>query len=158
VGYKERVKRALSVCIVVTLLIGAAPAAAGGERLRYREVIDQGRGPGTDRVKWRAYATDRSELRSAWERFNMRGELPRIGFERRVAVFAGTGGSSSCPPDLGGLRLKREEKRILVRILIGTSGAGGCTADWMPRTFVVSVLRSDLPRDDLTVRVRRVDR
>ena len=141
----------LSLFLSTSLLLGTAQAA--GDALRYREVAHQNRGP--DRFKWRTYVTDRSQLRAAWERFNLRGDPPRIGFERRVAIVAGTGGSSSCPPSIGGLRLNREERRIVVRIRIGAKGPAACTADWVPNTFVLSVRRSDVPRGDLDVRVYR---
>ncbi|HJR45559.1 MAG TPA: hypothetical protein VJ927_08120 [Actinomycetota bacterium] len=147
--------RAVPSIVVALLVLGSSPAAAGSEQLPYRDVAHQSRGG--DGFKWRAYATNRSELRSAWKRFHMRGDLPRIGFEHRVAILAGTGGSSSCPPDLAGLRLHREERRIVVRIDTGSSGPGACTDDFWRQTWVVSVRRSDVPRGDLAVRVYRAN-
>ena len=144
----------LTVALIVSC-IAVTPARAANEQLPYKQVAHQDRGPSGDHFKWRAYVTERSELRAAWERFNLRGDPPRIGFERRVAVIAGTGGSSSCPPSVGSLRLNREEKRVVVRIRIGAKGPAACTADWVPNTFVMAVRRSDVPRGDLNVRVYR---
>ena len=146
-------KRIVLTFVFLIALFAPSPAGGAGEEVPYREVAHQQRGPGG--FKWRAYATNRAELRAAWKRFELRGDPPRIGFDRRVAVLAGTGGSSSCPPSVGGLRLNRKEARIVVRIRIGAEGQAACTADWVPNTFVMSVKRSELPRGDLNVRVYR---
>ena len=75
--YRCPVRRTLT-CIALALLVSSfSSALAAAETLPNREVERQGTGP--NRFKWRAYATNRAELRSAWERFNMRGDLPRIG-------------------------------------------------------------------------------
>lgn len=131
--------------------------AAAETTLAFKRVAHQNRGPTADEFKWRALVTQRSGLRHYWERFNMRGEPPRIGFKRRVAVFAGTGGSSSCPPYVEDVRLRRAERRLVVRIVTGRA-QGACTDDWVRSTFVLSIRRQDLPPvNDFHVRVRRID-
>lgn len=149
-------RRILFSFFLIAASLAPATARGAGDAIRYREVAHQERGPCCDHFKWRAFVTDRSELRAEWERMSLRGDPPRIGFDRRVAVIAGTGGSSSCPPSMGGLRLNRKERRIVARIRIGAEGPAACTADWVPNTFVMAVPRDEVPRGELRVRVHRV--
>lgn len=151
-------RKIVGIFVIATVLAGAAPVLGAGTDLPYREITKRRRGPGAEYAKWRRFVTDRPELRRVWERFNLRGDLPNIGFERRIAVIGGTGGSSSCPLELRGLRLNREEKRITMRLRADTEGQNACTSDWVPYTFVTSAKRELLPRGDLTVRVRQIYR
>lgn len=144
--------------LLVLLLIPMSAASAETEPLDFVRIETQARGP--DDFVWAAMARDRGELRRLWERYNQRGKLPVVRFKKNVAVLAGTGGSSSCPPRLHDLRLNRERKRVVVRLYESSGGGGACTGDWLPRTFTVAVARPDLrpfrPRR-LSVRPRRID-
>ena len=149
------------VVLALVLVLGAVvPAGAATEDLDFVRKETQRRGP-LDRFMWGALATDRAELRELWDKYQQRGPLPTIHFERNVAVVAGTGGSSSCPTHLHDLRLNRERKRIIARMYqMDPGGDGACTDDWIPTTFTVVVKRSDLkPLDigELSVRSRRID-
>ena len=140
-------------------LIPTSAALADSEPLDFVRKNAQRNGP--DDFVWAGLARDRGDLRRLWERFNLRGDLPTIQFEKNVAVVAGTGGSSSCPARLHDLRLDRERKRILARMYQTWPGEGGaCTDDWVPRTFTVAVAREDLrplrPRE-LRARPRRIE-
>lgn len=147
----------LCTCIVLSVALVSTGAFAR-EELGFKPVTWQS-GTGTNDDKWRAYVTDRAELRAAWERFRMRGDLPNIGFRRRVAILAGTNGSSSCPWWISKLVLHREERRLIVRMREATVPPGyGCTADYTGTTRVVSIKRSAVPRGDLSVRVYLVGR
>lgn len=137
--------------VVLTLVLGAVPASAA-ESLDYRLLDRQLTGP-EDAYRWHAFVTSRAELQDVWERYRLRGDIPNIPFNRRVAVLGGTGGSSSCPFRMGGLRLDRDDRRIIMRLRY-SNAEGGCTDDFIPTTYVTSVRRTDIPRGELTVRVR----
>lgn len=151
-------RKTFALFVIASILVGGAPVLGAGTDLPYREITTQRHGPGTDYEKWRRFVTSRPELRRIWQRFNLRGDLPNIGFERRVAVIGGTGGSSSCPLELRALRLNRAERQITMRFRADTGGQNACTSDWVPYTSVASVKRELLPHGDLTVRVRQVYR
>ena len=144
---------------IVCLILATVPAAssyAAPEGLAFVRKEVQRRGP--DEARWGDAAGGRERLESLWDRYEQRGEPPAIRFAKRVAVVAGTGGSSSCPTRLHDLRLHRNRKRVVVRIYAeAPDEGGGCTDDWVPKTFTVSVARADLkplrPRD-LRVRTR----
>lgn len=149
-------KGVVAGALVVSVL--AAPAMAEPETLDFARKDVQQRGPGE--TTWGATAGSPAKLRVLWERYDQKGEPPEIAFERRFAVVAGTGGSSSCPTRLHQLRLHRDRERIVVRLYTEDPGEGeGCTDDLVPKTFTVSVARADLeplrPRD-VRVKVRRV--
>lgn len=150
------------------------PLHAGALKLREYVIEDPASGPqplafvrkgaqlrGPDKTTWGDVGHDRDRLEVLWDRYRQDGKPPRIAFEKRVAVVAGTGGSGSCPTRLHDLRLHRDRKRIVVRVYTeAPDDGGGCTDDWVPKTFTVSVARSDLeplrPRT-IEVKVRRID-
>ena len=133
------------------------PAGAKPEPLGYVRKDVQRRGP--DKAKWGAGAPGRDRMKALWDRFNQKGQPPRIRFEDRVAVVAGTGGSGSCPMRLHDVRLHPARNRIVVRVYTEAPDDDLCSGDWVPRTFTVSVARRELkplrPRR-LDVRVRRI--
>lgn len=152
-------RRATTLFCCVAALLPADAARAQPESLDFVRKEVQGRGP--DDVSWGATAGGRERLRALWDRYRQEGKPPAIAFRRRVAVVAGTGGSSSCPTRLHDLRLHRERERIVVRVYTEEpDDDGGCTDDLVPKTFTVSVARSDLqplrPRD-VRVKVRRIE-
>lgn len=151
--------RARTIAAILLVGVVAAPALAAPESLDFARREVQQRGP-ADRTRWGATAGARGGLIRVWNRYNQRGEPPRIRFGKRFAVVAGTGGSSSCPTRLHDLRLHRGRERIVVRVYTEDPGEGnGCTDDFVPKTFTVSVARADLeplhPRD-VKVVVRRI--
>lgn len=150
--------RRLALAVLVAA-VPLAPAFAEGERLDFVRKGVQSRGP--DDSRWGAVAADRDELRRLWDRYEQKGRPPRVRFRKRVAALAGTGGSSSCPLRLHDLRLNRDRKRIVFRVYADlVEPGGGCTDDWVPRTFTVTVARSDLKPlqpNELRVRIRHID-
>ncbi|HYO61808.1 MAG TPA: hypothetical protein VEU29_07905 [Actinomycetota bacterium] len=147
--------------LALAFLIAAvplAPAFAETEALDFVRKGVQSHGP--DDSRWGAVAVDRDELRRLWDRYEQKGRPPRVRFRTRVAALAGTGGSSTCPLRLHDLRLNRERKRILFRVYEHVpEPGGGCTDDWVPRTFTVTVARSDLKPlrpNELRVRIRHI--
>lgn len=151
-------RRGLLALLIV--LVGVPSASAKPEPLDFERKERQGRGP-QEKSTWGGMARDRDELRELWDRYDQEGPLPHIGFEKNVAVLAGTVGSSSCPYRLHDLRLNRERKRVVVRMYVNDPDQPvACTDDLAPRTFTVSVARSDLKppgAKELKVRARRID-
>lgn len=152
--------RRRSLGLGLALVLTATPAAvAGSERLEHVLKDTQARGS-MDADTWGGVADTRKELRRLWREFDQEGPLPTIRFKRNIAILAGMGGSSSCPPEIKDLRLKRELKRVVVRIHSSSGDKGeACTDDLAPRTFTVTVSRSQLaPLEghELHVRTRPV--
>ncbi|HYP24343.1 MAG TPA: hypothetical protein VEV43_12285 [Actinomycetota bacterium] len=150
-------KAAVAGAVAAVLL--ASSALAEPETLAFVRKGAQERGP--DETAWGDVGHDRDRLDVLWDRYRQKGKPPAIAFDEKVAVVAGTGGSGSCPTRLHDLRLHRERGRVVVRVYTeAPPGDGGCTDDWVPKTFTVSVKRSDLkplkPRA-IDVRVRRIE-
>ncbi|HEV2756578.1 MAG TPA: hypothetical protein VG318_12480 [Actinomycetota bacterium] len=154
-SYSGRTCAAVITALLVALV---PPVAAKSEPLQFVRRDVQKRGPQT--TEWGGVAGGREKLRRLWDRFEQEGAPPRVRFGKKVAILAGTGQSSSCPTRLLDLRLRRERKRVVVRVYAEDPGqGGGCTDDWVPKTFTVVVERADLqpPRPRrLDVRLRRV--
>ncbi|HEX2196065.1 MAG TPA: hypothetical protein VHJ76_03985 [Actinomycetota bacterium] len=144
--------------LLVLGLLPPSPASAHSEPLDFVRKERQDRGF-VDKSVWGAMARNRRELRRLWKRYEQKGPLPVIRFEKNVAVLAGTHGPGTCRPKLHDLRLNRERKKVVAR-MYEEEHDGACTADVVPRTFTVAVARADLkplkPRE-LKVRARRID-
>ena len=156
---KTPLRRTSSVLVASLVMVASVLSSwawAGDDPNLDAKVVARQRRMPDDRNRATAYVTDRAEMRRQWERFNMRGDVPHVPFRRRVALFAALGGSSSCPPHFGSVRLNREERRLTVRIRESEPADGACTDDFVPRTFVITVRREDLPPGELRVRIRRV--
>ncbi len=152
----------LSIALVFTFALAAstvAPAVAGSEPVPYEHKERQPRGP--ERRPYAGMARDRGDLLDLWDHFNQRGEPPTIGFERKIAIMVTWFGSSSCPPHVHDVRLKREKEVLLVRLYDNEPPPGfACTDDIAPTTHTITVERSDLrpfQARDLTVRRREIE-
>jgi len=150
-----------SIALLTSFLLGvlpATPASAKTEPLDFVRKERQDRGL-VEKSMWGAMARNRKELRRLWKRYEQKGPLPIIRFEKNVAVIAGTHGPGTCRPKLHDLRLNRERKKVIAR-MYEEEHDGACTADVVPRTWTVAVARADLkplkPRE-LKVRPRRID-
>jgi hypothetical protein len=93
------------------------------------------------------FAVNHRQLRAAWQRFRMRGELPEVDFRRSALVFVGFGESGRCPATLDAVAVRGNA----IMITMGPNDGAVCTADYNPRTFVVTVPRQDMPRGEFTV-------
>jgi hypothetical protein len=152
-------RRGLALLVLSAAFVPVLPAGARPEPLDFVRRDVQKRGP--EAFRWGDLAGGRDALRRLWDRYEQEGDPPAIRFRKKVAILAGTGQSSSCPTKLHDLRLDRARKRVVVRVYAEDPGeGGGCTDDWVTKTFTVAVARADLkplrPRD-LDVRLRRVE-
>jgi hypothetical protein len=129
---------------LIALLVLLFPAASAETTLSFKRLDHQHRGPGIEQMEWHALVTDRAELNQKWDRYQMSGEPPRVGFAQRVGIFAGTGGSSSCPLYVHDVQLRRARDRIVVR-LANRNDDNGCTDDWRASTFLLSITKKQLP-------------
>jgi hypothetical protein len=97
----------------------------------------------------------KAEYRRQWERFGYRSSRPTVNFQRRRLAFLATSESSSCPLRFRRAALDRGERRVIIHLSDGAGPDDVCTDDLAPRSFVVSLRWSELPRGDLTIRIRR---
>ena len=79
-----------------------------------------------------------------------------VNLDRRTVLFVGTGESGSWPLRFESLRFNDERRTFKLRA--PARGGPVCTDDFSPRTFVVAVDRSDLPKGDLRARVNNYKR
>lgn len=90
-------------------------------------------------------AWDEGSLRDLWATAGITAPIPRVDFARDVVVWFGAVHGSSCPE----LRLDDvvvDSGRGLVHgTLVNPSAVGGCTADAVPRAFLIAVERVRLP-------------
>jgi hypothetical protein len=147
-------------CLLAGAIAFSGVGAAFAESDNLPFVVKERQRSGPHERPYAAIATSRGELRKHWDRFNQRGDLPTIRFEKNFAILTTLGGSGSCGVNLHDLRLKREEKRVIARMYRSDPGEGeGCTDDYVLYTFTVAVARADirpLPPDQLTVRRREI--
>ena len=152
-------RRAVAALALAVALAPVVPAGARPEQLEFVRRDVQKRGP--EEFRWGGLAGGRDALRRMWDRYDQEGAPPAIRFRKKVAILAGTGQSSSCPTKLHDLRLHRGRKRVVVRVYAEDSGeGGGCTDDWVTKTFTVAVTRADLKPlrpSELDVRLRRIE-
>lgn len=80
--------------------------------------------------------TNETQLKKAWDYFNMEEKLPKVEFDRYDYYFVSISESGTCPFKLKDTRVNDYKKEINFYF----KGKGGnCTADATPKTFVIEV-------------------
>lgn len=92
-------------------------------------------------------ATDPGELHQQWQRFGLPDVPPVVDMDQRDLLFVGFGESGSCPYVLDGIKVDGDD----VTFVVGDEFQRPCTADYNPRTLVVSITAGALPEGFLTV-------
>ncbi len=140
---------------VLALAVVLSSASAVNAREVDADVIKRARARpnGTDNIG--VYVQTRREYRKQWERFGFTADRPAVDFTRRRLAFVATTESSSCPLRFRRVELHRADKTLVIHLSVRVPDDAGCTDDLAPRSFVISVARSGLPRGDLQVRSRR---
>lgn len=158
-----RRRRLVPGLVAVLLVSGGASlsithpaAAAKAEPIDHRLVASQKRLPKDVYRNVGRAAMTKTAYRRLWDRFRLRGDRPRVNLDRRIVLFVGTGESGSCPLRFESLRFNDERKTFKLRA--PARGGPVCTDDFTPRTFVIAVDRSDLPKGDLRARVNNYKR
>lgn len=90
-------------------------------------------------------ATDQASYEQLWADVGLAGDPPAVDFVREVVIWFGAVHGSSCPNiRFDGVVVDRAIG--LVHANIVQLDVGGCTADAIPRAYVVAVERSKLPQ------------
>jgi hypothetical protein len=154
---KETIMKLAALAALVAAVFAVAPTATSGARSQQvdAEVLKRGRARPSGTGNIGVYVESRREYRRQWERFGYRSEPPAVDFGERRVVFVATAESSSCRLRFGRATLRLEYERLVIHLNDGASSTDACTDDLAPRSFVISLDRSDLPRGDLAVRIRR---
>ena len=150
------IRRRLSGLLLAVALgaSGAAEAAAAGREVS-AAVIKRGRSRPAGVHNIGVYVQSKAEYRRQWKRFGYRSSRPPMNFQRRRLAFLATSESSSCPLRFRRAAVDRDERRVIIHLSDGAGPDDECTDDLAPRSFVVSLRRSELPRGDLTIGIRR---
>ena len=150
-------KLAAIAALVTAVCVVAPPPATSEARSRQvdAEVLKRGRARPSGTGNIGIYVASRREYRRQWERFGYRSGPPAVDFAERRVAFVATAESSSCPLRFSRATVRREYERLVIHLSDGASSTDACTDDLAPRSFVISLDRSDLPRGDLAVRIRR---
>ncbi|CAN5594974.1 hypothetical protein BH20ACT23_BH20ACT23_04740 [soil metagenome] len=151
---RRRGIRVIILGVSLTLAAGAAPASGGSsssEPVDHRLLASQKRAPAGAPGTHARLAMNRDAYRDTWKHFRLRGERPRVNWQRKKILFVTTGESGICPLHFGTLRLNDETKTLKLR---ARSRRDECTGDWTPRTFVIAVKRDAIPKGRLSARVQ----
>jgi len=161
------VLRRFGVLLAVLLLIAGAGVVYGpgrlldvmrGERFVKCELLRSQRTfPMTHLGEVMVLADNNTELQNHWSAFGLSGPRPEIDWQRSIVLLVGTGEAGTCPLSFEGLSLNRETHLLTVHVRIRGSKFRRrliCTADWSPRTFVISMPRRSLPTGALSGRIK----
>ena len=86
---------------------------------------------------------DARSLESVWEQLGLEGDPPIVDFDRRVVFYLVIGHSGSCPDTRLDDVLVDDDH--LYAVIPTITDEMGCTADWVPRTYLVAADRDRLP-------------
>lgn len=86
---------------------------------------------------------DPAALSAMWDQLGITGEPPVVDYEKQVVFSLVIGHSSSCPDT----RLDDVvvDGRLVYAVIPSLTDEIACTADWVPRTYLVAVDRDRLP-------------
>jgi hypothetical protein len=90
--------------------------------------------------------TDVEGLNATWEELGIGGPPPVVDFDRQLALYLVTGHSGSCPETR--LDDMVVDGNLLYAVIPSTTPMTeglACTADWVPRTYLVAIDRDRLP-------------
>ena len=108
-----------------------------GWRLLVTEAVGQ---PYRTGIAW-----DQRSFEDLWATVGLTAPIPQVDFARDVVIWFGAVHGSSCPD----IRLDDVAvdggRRMVHGTLVNPSAVGGCTADAVPRAFLVAVERVRLP-------------
>ena len=147
-------RRRRTTCLMATVLVVTGVSGGLAQPLE-ADVLKRGRARPDGTANVGVYVRTRATYRAQWERFGYRGDRPAVNFRRRRVVFAATTERSSCPLRFRRVELRRKARKLIVHLSDGVSDNEACTDDLAPRSFVISIARSSLPRGKLDVGIRR---
>jgi hypothetical protein len=147
-------RQRLTTCVITTALVVTGVSEGLAQPLG-ADVLKRGRARPDGTANVGVYVRTRAAYRAHWERFGYRNDRPAVNFDRRRVVFAATTERSSCPLRFKRVELRREGRKLIVHLSDGVSDNEACTDDVAPRSFVISIARSSLPRGKLDVGIRR---
>jgi len=89
---------------------------------------------------------DAGELATVWGQLGLEGTPPSVDFDQQVALYLVIGHSGSCPETrLDDLVVDGALVYAVVPSITELTEELACTADWVPRTYLVAVDRALLP-------------
>jgi len=148
---RRMVARLVVLSVVATLVVGALPASGlSADPIGHRLLASQKRTPAGVTGQLGRLASTRNAYHEMWEHFRLRGERPRVNWQRKKVLLVTTGESSICPLRFEKLGVHHENKTFRVK---APSSGDVCTDDWTPRTFVIAVARGSIPEGKLNARV-----
>jgi hypothetical protein len=147
-------RQLLTTCVMATVLVVTGVSGGLAQPLG-ADVLKRGRARPDGTANVGVYVRTRAAYRAQWERFGYRDDRPAVNFNRRRVVFAATTERSSCPLRFKRVELRRKARKLIVHLSDRVSDNEACTDDLAPRSFVISITRSLLPRGRLAVGIRR---
>lgn len=101
-------------------------------------------------------AETRKAIDDTWMLYGLPGASPDISTTKHAVLFAGLGESSTCRLEYDGYRVESVSREI--RIELQGDWPRECVDDLNPRTFVLAIPKSELPRGRLQVVTERGDK
>ncbi len=100
-------------------------------------------------------ATDKDELETGWEMYQLEGDLPDVDWDQHEVVLAGLSESGSCPWKFEGFSVEYDELigHLDYDINYRDDDMVDCTADDNPRTHAIRVDAGTIPADEPIVRL-----
>lgn len=120
-----------------------------GEGWRYLAEVDGGI-PGQNSQ----LVTTEADLGVLWSILGARGPVPTIDFASEIVLSFEVGYNDSCPETrFDGIEVASDVVNLLVvDPTIGTGPPRGCNYDYMGRSYVVAILRAQLPSPPFTIK------
>jgi len=123
------------------MMPAAGPQPEGGEGWSYLGEADTMLDSEYPRI-----LADAEELATVWGQLGLEGSPPTVEFDRQVALYLVTGHSSSCPETrLDDVAVDGGLVYAVIPSTTELTEEMACTADWVPRTYLVAVDRDRLP-------------
>jgi hypothetical protein len=127
------------------------PQALAGDG--WRLLIDER----TGNIYRTGVAWDQDSLAALWREIPLEGEPPVVDFASEVVIWFGAVHSSSCPNiRLDGVAFD-PARRLIHADIVNTDIPGACTADALPRAYVVAVDRDRLPPAPFWIQLTAAD-
>jgi hypothetical protein len=124
-----------------SIIPAPGPQSSGGEGWAYLGEADSMLDSELPRI-----LADQGELATVWGQLGLEGRPAEVDFERQVALYLVIGHSGSCPETrLDDIVVEADLMYAVIPSTTALTGGVACTADWVPRTYLVAVDRDRLP-------------
>jgi hypothetical protein len=147
---RQRLIGSATLAVLAAAAVASGPAVAGdATKPRATLLASETTQPKRTFLPVGRLALTTDAYRGLWRKFRLEADRPEVNFKRRAVLFVADSQRSSCPWVYRGLSLDRKPATFR----IGFDQVGRvCLTVMTPRTMVISLPRSGVPRGKLFAR------